>query len=133
MLCRFWIFLCIFMFLSSSFNVSYSLTNLWLLTRTCTLVNHTWSMGSSTSQFKQLFQFLSDPLNTNIVFIISKNIKLSHEKFRKFFTFGTLFENFWTIKETRRNDVIVSSLWCFCWQKWKYQKTPSNQLWIFSW
>ena len=67
-------------------------------------------MGSSTSQFKQLLQFVRDPLNRNIVFIISKNIKLSHEKFRKFFTFGTLFENFWTIKETRGNDVIVSSL-----------------------
>ena len=133
MLCRLWIFLCIFMFLPSSFNVSYSPTNLWLLTRTYTLVNHTWSMRSSTSQFKQLYQFLSDPLNTNIVFVISKNIKLPHEKFRKFFTFGTLFENFWTIKETRGNDVIVSSLWYFCWQKWKYQKTPSSQLWIFRW
>ena len=29
---RFWIFLCNFMFLSSNFNVSYSLTNVWLLT-----------------------------------------------------------------------------------------------------
>ena len=38
-------------------------------------------MGISTSQFKQLFNFLSDPRNTNIVFVISKNIKLFHEKF----------------------------------------------------
>ena len=76
MICSFWIFLCIFMFLPSDFNVSYSLTYVWLLARTNTFVNHTWWMGISTVQFKQLFNFLSDPLNTNIVFIISKNIKL---------------------------------------------------------
>ena len=32
-------------------------------------------MGISTFQFKQLFNFLSDLINTNIVFIVSENIK----------------------------------------------------------
>ena len=44
-------------------------------------------MRISTLQFKQLFNFLSDPLNRNITSIISKNIKLFHETFGKFFIF----------------------------------------------
>ena len=112
MLCRFWIFLCIFMFLPSDFNVSCSLTYVWLLTRTYTFVNYTWWMGISTFQFKQLFNFLSDPLNTNIIFIISKNIKLFHKAFGKFLISWTVWyihQNnlLWNIKETRGNDVVV--------------------------
>ena len=68
----FWTFLYIFMFLPSNFNISYTLTNVWLLTTTYTFVNHTWWMEIFTFQLKQLFNFLSDPLNTNIVFIISE-------------------------------------------------------------
>ena len=48
---------------------------------TASFVNHTWCMGISTSQFKQLFNFLSGPLD--IIFIISENIKLFHETFRE--------------------------------------------------
>ena len=48
---------------------------------TALFVNHTWCMGISTSQFKQLFNFLSGPLD--IIFIISENIKLFHETFRE--------------------------------------------------
>ena len=45
-------------------------------------------MGISTSQFKQLFKFFSGPRNTNTAFIISKNIKFFHKKFRTFFIYG---------------------------------------------
>ena len=41
------------------FNVSYSLTKIWFLTRTCTFVNHTRWMGISTLQFKKLLNFLN--------------------------------------------------------------------------
>ena len=50
-LCRFWIFLCIFIFLSPNFNVSYSLINVWPLTRTYTFVNHVWWVGISSFKF----------------------------------------------------------------------------------
>ena len=50
--CRFWIFLCIFMFLPPNFNFSYSLTNVSSLTRTYTFLNHTWWMRISTFQLK---------------------------------------------------------------------------------
>ena len=53
-------------------------------------------MEISTFQFKRLFNFLSDSLNTNIVFIISENIKLFHETFRNFFIFWTI----WYIHNT---------------------------------
>ena len=115
MLCRFRIFLCIFMFLPSNFNVAYSFLHVWLLTRTYTFVNHTWWMGISTFPFKKLFNFLNDSLNTNIVFIISKNIKLFHETFRKFFMFWTVwhihqYNLLWYIKEP---GVIIISIWFF--------------------
>ena len=134
MLCRFWIFLCIFMFLPSDFNVSYSLTYVWLLTRTYTFVNHTWWMGISTFQFKQLFNFLSDPLNMNIVFIISKSINLFHETFGKFFIFWTVwyihqYNLLWNIKETRGNDVVVSSIWFFL---KVITDTTDKSIWIVS-
>ena len=89
-LCRFWIFLCIFIFLPPNFNVSYSLTNIWLLTRTYFFVNHTWWVGISTFQLKQLFNFLSRPLNRNIIFIISENVKPFLETFRELFLFWTV-------------------------------------------
>ena len=59
-LCRFSILLCVFKFFPPNFNVSYSLTNVWLFTRAYTSANHTGWMGISTFQFKQLnlnFQF----------------------------------------------------------------------------
>ena len=87
-LCRFWIFLFIFMFLPSEFNVSYSLTYVWLLTRTYTFVNHTWWMGISTFQFRQLFNFLSDPIKSNIVFIISKSINIFKKRLENSSFFG---------------------------------------------
>ena len=65
----------------------------------------------STFRFEQLFNFLSDPLNTNIVFIISENIKLFHETFSSFFGQYSISTNttfFGTSKETRGNDVVVS-------------------------
>ena len=65
----------IFMFLASDFNIPYSLTYVWLLARTCTFVSHTWRMGITTFQFKQLLSFLSNPLNTNIVLIVNVFMK----------------------------------------------------------
>ena len=47
-------------------------------------------MRISTFQFKQLLNFLSDPLNMNIVFIINENIKLFHEMSQEFFIFWTV-------------------------------------------
>ena len=87
-LCKFWIFLCIFMFLPPNFNVSYSLTNVWLMLRTYTFVNHTWWMGISTFQSKQVFNFLSDPLNTNIVFIICETSNFFMKYFENSSFFG---------------------------------------------
>ena len=119
-LCRFWINLCIFLFLPPNFNPSYSFTSVWLLTRTYTFVNHIRRMRVSTFQFKQLFNFRSDPLNTNIVFFISENIKLFHKTFREFFILWTVWYIHYynllrNIRETRGNNVVVSFLLFFLW------------------
>ena len=45
-------------------------------------------MWISTFQFKQLFNFLSDPLNTNTVFIIGENIKFFMKRFENSSFFG---------------------------------------------
>ena len=117
-LCRFWTLLCIFMFLPINFNVSYSLTNIWLLTTAYPFINHTWWIGISTFQFKQLFNFSSDSLNANIVFITSENIKLFHETFREFFIFfdSMVYPQIQPSLEYQRNqgdDVVFGFLWFF--------------------
>ena len=108
MLCRFWIFLCIFMFLPSNFNVFYSLTNIWLLTR-----RKSHMMDSYFSIWK---------------------IKLFHETFQKFLTFWTVwyiqeYNILWKIKELRGNDVVVSSFWLFL---KVINNTIDKSIWIVS-
>ena len=66
-----------------------AITNLWFLARTYTFVNHTWWMGISTFQFKHLFNFLSDPLNSNFVYVISKTSNI----------FIKCFENSWFFEQ----------------------------------
>ena len=60
-------------------------------------------MSISTFQFKQLFNFLSDPLNGNITSIISKTIKLFHETFGKFFIFWAVWFIHYSFVDKNKN------------------------------
>ena len=90
MLWNFWIILCIFMFLPFNFDISYSLTNVLLLTRTYFFVNCTCCMGISPSHFKQIIKFLCGPCNENTAFVINKRINLFHEAFKKIRFLGSM-------------------------------------------
>ena len=72
--------------LPPDFNIPYSLTYVLVLTRTYTFVNLTWCMEISSFQFKQLFNFVTDSPNTDIVFIINENVFI--KRFENFSFFG---------------------------------------------
>ena len=110
---RFWVFLYIFMswHLISAFLTVSPMYDSWQ--------EHTWWMGITIFQFKQLFNFVSDPLNVNIVFIISQTFwwnvfRILHSMESMVYPLiQSCFEH--RINQDGRGvgDTIVSFLWFF--------------------
>ena len=121
-LCRFWIFLCIFIFLPPNFNVSYSLINVWPLTRTYTFVNHVWWVGISSFKFNCLtflvihLIWISYLLSVKTSDFFKKCFENSSFFWRYGISTNTTFLE--TSKKPGKSDVLVSFLWFFL--KWHY-------------